>query len=193
MKACTLFTSDNEVAEDWLGKFDSREPLDIYGQKYLIDEISTDYEPGFSGATIKMYPVYQAKSPELPKKQDAWDGVGIPPVGAECEVIEGPAIWENSGMTAWVGQNVKVKSNFTNNIGQQIASVERDNSECACFIVKCLRPIKTAEQLAEEEKKKVIDDMQRIYEESMLDYSSRLGHASRPAIKALYESGYRKQ
>ena len=88
MKACTLFTSDNEVAEEWLGKFDSREPLDIYGQKYLIDEISTDYELGFSGVTIKMYPVYQAKSPERPKKQEAWDGVGLPPVNCFCETLD---------------------------------------------------------------------------------------------------------
>ena len=185
MKACILFTSDNEVAEDWLGKFDSREPLDIYGQKYLIDEISTDYEPGFAGVTIKMYPVYQAKSPERPKKQEAWDGVCIPPIDSECKVVEGPALWEHSGMSDWIGRNVKVKSTFINNIGQQIASVESDNSECACFIVECLRQIKTAEQLAEEEREDAANKMFQRF--------GGIGGLTKKQCIWVISEGYRKQ
>lgn len=121
---------------------------------------------------------------ERPKKQEAWDGVGLPPIGIECELHHSTwaeSHWEKR-VILYAGDSYLV----TTEIGC--------NDERSSYIREMtFRPIKTAEQLAEEEKKKVIDDMQRIYEESMLDYSSRLGHASRPAIKALYEAGYRKQ
>lgn len=119
---------------------------------------------------------------ERPKKQEAWDGVCIPPIDSECKVVEGPALWENSGVSDWIGRNVKVKSTFTNNIGQQIASVESDNAECACFIVECLRPIKTAEQLAEEEIQAIRDEIRW--------QKPQLGPCP---VAQLYHKGYRKQ
>ena len=130
---------------------------------------------------------------ERPKKKDAWDGGGddLPPIGIVCE----HAAADNK-LDSEEGQWFKVEI---------IAHHKFNNDEYKCAVWVSgyeisysssgshFRPIKTAEQLEEEEKKKAIDDMQRIYEESMPDYSSRLGHASRPAIKALYEAGYRKQ
>lgn len=118
---------------------------------------------------------------ERPKKQDVWGGVGLPPIGmASCKYLGAHKYdeWTVVNIFAHYGHTVFV------DFGDGWRA-EKDSSR--------FRPIKTAEQLEEEEKKKAIDDMQRIYEESMLDYSSRLGHASRPAIKALYEAGYRKQ
>lgn len=120
---------------------------------------------------------------ERPKKQEAWDGVCILTIDSECKVVEGPALWEHSGMSDWIGRNVKVKSTFTNNIGQQIASVESDNAECACFIVECLRPIKTAEQLAEEERKSQLEVMHKIYMEGASEHKGGLA--------ALYDAGYK--
>lgn len=181
MKACILFTSDNEVAEDWLGKFDSREQLDIYGQKYLIDEISTDYEHGFAGVTIKMYPVYQAKSPERPKKQGAWDGEGLPPVGTVCEVL-----WNEYHV-----EYLRTKVFGVNEHGQPIhrfdegpkkyqyqADVLRTASGTQVF-----RPIKTAEQLAEEERKSQLEVMHKIYMEGASEHKGGLA--------ALYDAGYK--
>lgn len=120
---------------------------------------------------------------ERPKKQEAWNGVCIPPIDLECKVVEAPALWEHSGMSDWIGRNVKVKSTFINNIGQQIASVESDNSECACFIVECLRPIKTAEQLADEERKSQLEFMHKIYMEGASEHKGGLA--------ALYDAGYK--
>lgn len=189
MKACTLFSSDNEVAEDWLVKFNSREPLDIYGQKYLIDEISTDYEHGFAGVTIKMYPAYKAKSPERPKKQGAWDGEGLPPVGTVCEVL-----WNESRMEYLITKVFGV-----NEHGQPIhrfdegpkkyqyqADVLRTASGTQVF-----RPIKTAEQLAEEEKVAAIAEMQAVVMAASGCTVSTISECL--AIVALYEAGYRKQ
>lgn len=117
---------------------------------------------------------------ERPKKQEAWNGSGKPPIGIECEVRCND-VWNICKTLAY------------HQVSDTAVAVHFLDGSNSLFWCGTFRPIKTAEQLAEEEKKQAIDDMQRIYEESMLDYSSRLGHASRPAIKALYEAGYRKQ
>ena len=131
------------------------------------------------------YPSPISECIERPKKQEAWDGDGLPPVGTVCEYKKKDSNYRQGLVSVSVlfyGREkcLLLHSASSNEFVEDISSVE-------------FRPIKTAEQLEEEEKKQAIDDMQRIYEESMLDYSSRLGHASRPAIKALYEAGYRKQ
>ena len=175
MKACTLFTSDNEVAEDWLGKFNSRDPLDIYGQKYLIDEISTDYEPGFSGATIKMYPVYQVKSPERPKKQGAWNGNGKPPIGIECELHHSTwaeSHWEKR-VILYAGDSYLV----TTEIGC-------DDERSSYIREMTFRPIKTAEQIAAEKRENAVNEMV----DSLNRYNS-----IHEACGMLYDCGYRKQ
>lgn len=131
---------------------------------------------------------------ERPKKQGVWDGVCIPPIDSECKVVEGLARWEHSGMSDWIGRNVKVKSTFINNIGQQIASVESDNSECACFIVECLRPIKTAEQLAEEEREKEAIELYLTMQPASNSKAwDNIGDYARDRYRLAISSGYRKQ
>ena len=175
MKACILFTSDNEVAEDWLGKFDSREPLDIYGQKYLIDEISTDYEPGFAGVTIKMYPAYQAKSPKTPKKQEAWDSEDLPPVGAKCEVDHGGGVfWDIVTIIAHHGEKA-------------IYEDPHGSNKYLWGLAGNFRPIKTSEQVAAEERESAITDIALIFGKD----PTRI--AIREKAGVLYDSGYRKQ
>lgn len=178
MKACTLFSSDNEVAEDWLVKFNSREPLDIYGQKYLIDEISTDYELGFSGVTIRMYPVYQAKSPERPKKQEAWDGSGKPPIGIECEVRCND-VWSICKTLAY------------HQVSDTAVAVHFLDGSNSLFWCATFRPIKTAEKLKEEEKVAAIAEMQSVVMAASGCTVSTISECL--AIVALYEAGYRKQ
>lgn len=187
MKACTIFSSDNEVAEDWLVKFNSREPLDIYGQKYLIDEISTDYELGFSGVTIKMYPVYQAKSPKTPKKQEAWDGVGDPPVGVVCQysVLNGPWYTCEVGYSFFDGEHrcfvIKCQ-----HIGfEQVCRIEPGSEGSVEF-----RPFRTAEQVAAEERKKAIEEM--VF--GVCGCEPDGGNTSAFMMCGfLYDAGYRKQ
>lgn len=171
MKACTLFSSDNEVAEDWLGKFNSREPLDIYGQKYLIDVISTDYEPGFAGVTIKMYPVYQAKSPERPKNQEAWDGEGLPPVDCLCETFDVDA-------NCWV----KVEIYAHTELMGETNVCAKNGTDMFYGLAREFRPIKTAEKLAEEEIQAIRDEIRW--------QKPQLGPCP---VAQLYNKGYRKQ
>lgn len=181
MKACILFTSDNEVAEDWLGKFDSREPLDIYGQKYLIDEISTDYEPGFAGVTIKMYPAYQAKSPDRPKKQESWDGNGKPPIGIECEVRIGD-VWSICKTLAY------------HQVSDTAVAVHFLDGSNSLFWCATFRQIKTAEQLAEEERDKARTEVLNAMTSKTMGFETEDQWQQRmKVVGEMLDMGYRKQ
>lgn len=182
MKACTLFSSNNEVAEDWLLKFNSREPLDICGQKYLIDEISTDYEHGFAGVTIKMYPVYQAKSHKTPKKQEAWDGEGLPQVGTECE-------WKEKSGFQWVAATILFITESS------VVCKRSDGFEWQMPTKRTVfRPIKTAEQLAEEERDKARTEVLNAMTSKTMGFETEDQWQQRmKVVGEMLDMGYRKQ
>ena len=126
---------------------------------------------------------------ERPKKQEAWDGEGLPPVGTVCEVL-----WNESRMEYLITKVFGV-----NEHGQPIhrfdegpkkyqyqADVLRTASGTQVF-----RPIKTAEQLAEEEKVAAIAEMRAVLMAASDRKSVTL--VERLATVALYDAGYRKQ
>ena len=126
---------------------------------------------------------------ERPKKQEAWDGDGLPPVGTVCEVL-----WNESRV-----EYLRTKVFGVNEHGQPIhrfdegpkkyqyqADVLRTASGTQVF-----RPIRTAEQLAEEEKVSAIAEMRDVLMAASDRKSVTLVECL--ATVALYEAGYRKQ
>lgn len=112
----------------------------------------------------------------------AWDGVGLPPVGTVCEVL-----WNES-----LVEYLRTKVFGVNEHGQPIhrfdegpkkyqyqADVLRTASGTQVF-----RPIRTAEQIAAEEREKAVNDM-----------VSSLGRFNSiyEACGMLYDENYRKQ
>lgn len=89
---------------------------------------------------------------ERPKKQEAWYGDGLPPVGTVCDM--------HIDDFGWITGTVVVHIDL-----DEPTAVAHNGKEVFHGNASAFRPIKTDEQLEEEEKKKVIDDMQRIYEE----------------------------
>lgn len=123
---------------------------------------------------------------ERPKKQEAWDGGGddLPPIGTVCE----HAAADNK-LDAEEGQWFKVEI---------IAHHKFNNDEYKCAVWVSgseisysssgshFRPIKTAEQLAEEDREKVIQDMLEVT-------SDGITCIDRYDAEQLYKAGYRKQ
>ena len=169
MKACTIFTFDEKVGKEWMGKFESREPLTIFGQKYIIGEFSTNYEHGFWGVTIKMYPVFQVKTTEIPNKQEAWDGEGLPPVGTVCDM--------HIDDFGWITGTVVVHIDL-----DEPTAVAHNGKEVFHGNASDFRPIKTDEQLAEEEIQAIRDEIRW--------QKPQLGPCP---VARLYHKGYRKQ
>ena len=108
-----------------------------------------------------------------------------PELSETVEVIKGPAEWsdEQIGM---IGRKGKVRSIFKNDCDQKIVAIELSSGECKCFIIECIKPVRTAEQEAAEEREKAIADM--------MQHGVDAGDATiEYSCAALYDAGYRKQ
>ncbi|HHE7821411.1 TPA: hypothetical protein ACPFLH_001110 [Pseudomonas aeruginosa] len=100
------------------------------------------------------------------RPQEAWDGQGLPPVGTNCEY---------RSSDGWLQCEVVAHRNN--------AAVVLDHHYEADFVPRQdLRPIRTPEQIAAEEREKAIEEM--CFAEETLTVKQ---------AKALYEAGYRRQ
>lgn len=108
-----------------------------------------------------------------------------PSLGETVEVIKGEAAWSDD-QRPMIGVEGKVCSVFKNDCDQKIVAIELSSGECKCFIVECIKPARTAEQIAAEERSKVIREMvEELVEEP------RARHFA--FCEALYDAGYRKE
>ena len=85
----------------------------------------------------------------------SWSGEGLPPVGAECEVIKGDCHWEPSDEFI-IGKKVKVLALISNQLDQDLAAVESDSGGCFVLLPELLVPIRTAEQIAKDEREAAV-------------------------------------
>lgn len=99
-----------------------------------------------------------------------WNGEGLPPVGTVCEYYADEDDWRRCEVVAHRGEMAVVWAN-ANHIFSSQGGV--------------LRPIRTPEQIAAEERKKIEDEIQ--------DICTNAENNGKPYFKALYEAGYRKQ
>lgn len=87
---------------------------------------------------------------ERPKKQDAWDGEGLPPVGLDVEIKRGNCTWID-GDEWQIGKTATVMASFLNSRDIEMASVQFPGGHCECILARCISPIRTSEQVAAEE------------------------------------------
>lgn len=143
---------------------------------------------GASGAAVTRAEWQAAVDALNAPKVVEWDGVGLPPAGTICEVL-----WNESRV-----EYLRTKVFGVNEHGQPIhrfdegpkkykyqADVLRTASGTQVF-----RPIRTAEQVAAEEREKAITLM---IDESLFGHYAFTKAQAEIACKALYEAGYRKE
>ena len=84
------------------------------------------------------------ESPDIVKRPSsaAWNGEGLPPVNARCEYIDSDGQWIKCEVVA-----------HRNNA----AVILDDHYECALVVSGELRPIRTPEQIAAEERERAVD------------------------------------
>lgn len=111
-----------------------------------------------------------------------------PELSETVEVIKGPAEWSDEQIDM-IGHQGKVRSIFKNDFDQKIVAIELSSGECKCFIVECIKPVHTAEQVAAEELEKAIGELVDVYEAAVLKQS----YDTRGVIAAIYDAGYRKE
>lgn len=114
-----------------------------------------------------------------------WDGAGLPPVGLDVEIKRGNCTWID-GDEWQIGKTATVMASFLNSRDIEMASVQFPGGRCECILARCLSPIRTAEQVAAEEREKAIKEMMQHgvdAGDSTIEYS----------CAALYDAGYRKE
>jgi hypothetical protein len=119
------------------------------------------------------------------EKPKPWDGKGLPPVGTVCEAKMPPRGLQIPG-SEWVWRHVEVVrlSDGVRASAQECLVFDLENT--APSWVDELRPIRTAEQIAAEEREKEVNRM--VATASMLDKGW-----ARKVCADLYDAGYRKQ
>ena len=108
---------------------------------------------------------------ERPKKQEAWNGEGLPPVNCFCETLD-------EDVDCWVKVEIYAHTEF---MGETHACA-KNGTDMFFGLSHEFRPIKTAEQLAEEEIQAIRDEIRW--------QKPQLGPCP---VAQLYNKGYRKQ
>lgn len=144
-------------------------------------------DSGTQGAVITQAEWQAAVDALNAPKVVEWDGVGLPPVGLDVEIKRGNCTWID-GDEWQIGKTATVMASFLNSRDIEMASVQFPGGHCECILARCLSPIRTAEQVAAEEREKAIN--------LMIDDTSILtGTISdrRTMARQLYDAGYRKE
>lgn len=119
---------------------------------------------------------YIQQRPIEPQEPTKWNGEGLPPVGTVCELNWGGGVWKRCTVFAH-------RPNANGGI-DALADIEGDwtfSSRPSMF-----RPIKTAKQIAAEERSAAVDEMMKTF------YQGNTVVGGADGFNALYNAGYRK-
>jgi len=110
-----------------------------------------------------------------------WNGEGLPPVGIVCELKSASKFTEGARLEEFPAGTRMLVGGCANFGGHDVAVVCVEGRHfCGTIIPDMLRPIRTPDQIAAEERTKAIDDLVRVT-------CINRGEAAR-----IYDAGYRK-
>lgn len=129
---------------------------------------------------------------ERPKKQEAWNGVGLPPVGIECEVLW--SITHHTYVTCLIIAHDEGSAVFRFTSGPQKGVYHSEIAKDAWMPFQSFRPIKTAEQLAEEERDKARTEVLNAMISNTMGFDTEDQWQQRiKVVGEMLDMGYRKQ
>ena len=118
---------------------------------------------------------------ERPKKQEAWDGEGLPPVGTVCDM--------HIDDFGWITGTVVVHIDL-----DEPTAVAHNGEEVFHGNASDFRPIKTAEQLAEEERDKARTEVLNAMTSKTMGFETEDQWQQRmKVVGEMLDMGYRKQ
>lgn len=122
-----------------------------------------------------------------------WNGEGLPPVGLDVEIKRGNCTWID-GDEWQIGKTATVMASFLNSRDIEMASVQFPGGHCECILARCLSPIRTAEQVAAEEREKAAKELyMTINWDSKPGTWENLLQARRDDYRKAIDAGYRKE
>jgi len=106
------------------------------------------------------------------ERPSTWSGDGLPPVGTYIEWL--------SAQYGWLGGRVVGHDGM-------VAVVSHNDGYTGCHAHE-IRPIRTPEQIAAEEREKAVDAMVKVWSRTI----GRFANEERGLAEVLYDAGYRK-
>ena len=119
---------------------------------------------------------WQYKAALAESQKPAWNGEGLPPIGAKIEFFINPKLGYRNAWNPDAGTEMEVVAHKTTTDGNDVAVCYWDGGgagRSCCFVPESLKPLRT-------EAERAIDEM------------VRLSGVSIGAAKILYDAGYRK-
>lgn len=121
---------------------------------------------------------------ERPKKQEAWDGEGLPPVGMVCEY------------QTWINREWKQTKILAHHLGFAVHSwsVDGDDMEVDASPPQDFRSVRAPEQLAEEERDKARTEVLNAMTSKTMGFETEDQWQQRmKVVGEMLDMGYRKQ
>lgn len=164
---------------------DARHGSDFFGWTTFKFKMAEDWKAAWVTRSEWQAAVDALNAPKVVE----WDGAGLPPVGLDVEIKRGNCTWID-GDEWQIGKTATVMASFLNSRDIEMASVQFPDGHCECILARCLSPIRTAEQVAAEERKSEILEM-------IDTFGTDTAIWGRDAVMEicghLWESGYRKE
>lgn len=124
---------------------------------------------------------------EYVERPKTWTGEGLPPVGTVC-LLSGKTPTLDPIHPQWAGSEVKIYAHFKTDQGRELAAyVSEDHMKGGVGVEKLFIPIRTAEQIAAEERKTAVMEIV-----DLIGWD-RSSPEARYAAERVYDGGYRKQ
>ena len=156
--------------------------VEAFGVRSKRQAVSNSYACGLAAdMTIKSH--LWKLIEERPKKQEAWNGDGLPTVNCFCETLDEDA-------DCWVKVEIYAHTEFK---GDTYACAKNE-TDMFYGLAHEFRAIKTPEQLAAEERERTRKiGVAQMMEHIHFSLPKELWGECEPACYALYEAGYRKK
>lgn len=154
---------------------------------YVKTKCESDWagRPGFTGLDVDgdEYRVF-TKFWTWHERPASWNGEGLPPVGTVCLLAE-PTEYFKPFHPEWAGREVKIYAHFRSEAGIDLAAyVGTDNQIGGVGYAKAFQRLRTAEQIAADERDKAIEEIASLL--------NGLWSSEREAAEFIYRAGYRK-
>jgi hypothetical protein len=109
--------------------------------------------------------------PLIPRPLPTWNGEGLPPVGTVCEMKDDRGLWLKVEIIA---SHAGYSHGWSDVCAQNFFADDPQD----------FRPIRTAEKVEADRRKKVISDLKSLFPQGIEGFAG--------GIEAIYEAGYRK-
>lgn len=120
----------------------------------------------------------------------SWSGEGLPPVGVKVLIMNPEKFAITDYGQEFVGEECTVRAVFVNDLDYRMVAVEKVGGACCCFISEVCFPIRTPEQIAADEREKMVNMLWQRYLQPILAPAKEA--QVKAALSLIYDDFYRK-